>query len=446
MKETWRWFGPDDPVTLDNAKQAGAKGVVSALHHLYDGRAWSVEDVAARRRAIEAAGLSWDVCESIPVTSAIKLRAGPYRRDIDAWKDSLANLAKAGVSTVCYNFMPVVDWTRTDLNYRLPSTGLALRFDMPAFVAWDVFVLKRRGAEGDYSAAALAAAREKLKRLDDQAFATIEKNVVGGMPARQDAYTRDNFSRALDEYAGVDDAALRANLVAFVAEVAPVAEELGTRLAIHPDDPPFPLFGLPRVVSTAADLKALFAAVDSPANGLTLCAGSLGSRADNDVVAIAEAFAPRVGFAHLRNVALEADGSFTEAEHLDGAVDMVALVGALIAEERRRRAEGRADAEIPMRPDHGHLLADDIGKEGVNPGYSCVGRLKGLAEIRGILRTFAWLEALGVDARGAAYEARSNSRGGRWRAPRASASRTSGSKSSALSSSSAATAAMPMSR
>jgi mannonate dehydratase len=407
MKETWRWFGPDDPVSLDNAKQAGAKGIVTALHHLYDGRAWSAADVAARRAAVEAAGLSWDVCESIPVSAAIKRRDGLYRRDIDAWKDSLAALAKAGVTTVCYNFMPVVDWTRTDLAYRLPSTGLALRFDMPALVAWDVFVLKRRGAEDDYSPAALAAARGKLARLDAAALAAIEKNVIGGMPARQDAYTRENFARALAEYAGVDATALRANLVAFLAEVAPVAEALGARLAIHPDDPPIPLFGLPRVVSTATDFATLLKAVASPANGLTLCAGSLGSRADNDVVAIAEAFAPRVHFAHLRNVAVEPDGSFVEAEHLEGGTDMVALVGVLLAEERRRRAEGRADAQIPMRPDHGCLLADDVGKAGVNPGYSCVGRLKGLAEIRGIMRTFAWLEAQG------AYEARSSSRGSR---------------------------------
>jgi mannonate dehydratase len=395
MKQTWRWFGPDDPVTLDQAKQAGAQGVVSALHHIADGRAWSLEDVSARKRAVAASGLSWDVCESIPIPNAIKLREGPYRREIDAWKDSLANLAKAGVSTVCYNFMPVVDWTRTDLKYPLPSTGLALRFDMPSFVAYDVFVLGRPGAEANYSADTLEAARARLSSLDDEAMATIEKNVIGGMPARQAVYTREQFSRALREFASLTPEDLRANLVAFLAEVAPVAEELGARLAIHPDDPPFSLFGLPRVVSTAADFGALFEAVESPANGLTLCSGSLGARADNDLVAMAQSFGPRIHFAHLRNVAREADGSFTEAEHLDGDTDMVALVRALLAEESRRRGRGRADAEIPMRPDHGHLLADDIGKDRINPGYSCVGRLKGLAELRGIMRTFAWLEKQG---------------------------------------------------
>jgi mannonate dehydratase len=395
MRETWRWFGPDDPVSLDNARQAGAQGIVTALHHIYDGRAWSDDEVAARRRVVEAAGLTWDVCESIPVSAAIKLREGSYRRDIDAWKDSLASLVRAGVATVCYNFMPVVDWTRTDLAYPTPSKGLALRFDMPAFVAYDVFVLERPGAEADYSAAALAAARARRAKLDDAAFATIERNVIGGMPARQAEYTRQGFTEALRPYAGLKPADLRANLFAFVAEVAPVAAALGARLAIHPDDPPLSLFGLPRVVSTAADYRALFAAVPTLANGMTLCAGSLGSRADNDLVAMAREFAPRVHFAHLRNVAREADGSFVEAEHLDGDVDMVGLAQALLEEEARRRREGRADAEIPMRPDHGHRLADDIGKAGVNPGYSCVGRLKGLAELRGVMRTFAWLEEQG---------------------------------------------------
>ena len=393
MRETWRWFGPNDPVTLDNAKQAGAQGIVTALHHLYDGRAWRDVDVAARKRVVEAAGLTWDVCESIPVSAAIKLREGLYRRDIDAWKDSLASLVRSGVKTVCYNFMPVVDWTRTDLIYPTASKGFALRFDMPAFVAYDVFVLKRPCAEKDYSAAALAAARARRAALDDAAFATIEKNVIGGLPARQVEYDRAAFVAALADYAGLKPADLRANLFAFVAEVAPVTEALGARLAIHPDDPAFSLFGLPHVVSTADDYRALFDAVPLSANGMTLCAGSLGSRADNDLVAMVREFGPRVHFAHLRNVAREADGSFVEAEHLDGDVEMVALVQVLLDEEARRRLEGRVDAEIPMRPDHGHLIVDDIGKAGINPGYSCVGRLKGLAELRGVLRALAWRAA-----------------------------------------------------
>jgi mannonate dehydratase len=380
-------------VTLDHAKQAGASGVVTALHHIDGGRAWTFEEVMERRREIDAAGLSWDVCESIPISSAIKLRQGPYRRDIGAWKDSLVNLARAGISTICYNFMPVVDWTRTDLRYPMPSGGLALRFDMPAFVAYDVYVLRRPGAEGDYSAAALEAARARLPNLDEAARAAIETNVIGGMPARQAAYTRAQFSDALRAFAGLGAAEMRANLVAFLAEVAPVAEEVGARLAIHPDDPPFSLFGLPRVVSTAEDYQAIFAAEGSAANGMTLCSGSLGARADNDVVAMAQTFGPRIHFAHLRNVAREADGSFHEADHLDGSTDMVALVGALLREESRRRRDGRPDAEIPMRPDHGHLLVDDVAKQRINPGYSCIGRLKGLAELRGVMRAFAWMDA-----------------------------------------------------
>jgi mannonate dehydratase len=390
VRQTWRWFGPDDPVTLDNARQAGAQGIVTALHHLYDGRAWRIDDVVARRRAVEAAGLTWDVCESIPVPDAIKLRVGPYRQAIESWKDSLVSLARSGVPTICYNFMPVVDWTRTDLRYPTAAKGLALRFDMPAFVAYDAFVLRRAGAEDDYSAAALAAAREALAKLDAPAFALIEKNVLGGLPARQAKYSRAQFAEAFGAFAGLTAADLRANLIAFLAEIAPLAEELGARLALHPDDPPFSLFGMPRVVSTAADYRALFAAVASPANGITLCAGSLGSRPDNDLVAMAEEFGPRVHFAHLRNVAREPDGSFTEAEHLSGDVDMVGLIAALLREEARRRREGRADHEIPMRPDHGHLLADDVAKAKINPGYSCVGRLKGLAELRGVMRALEW--------------------------------------------------------
>jgi mannonate dehydratase len=390
MKETWRWFGPEDPVPMFYAKQAGATGIVSALHHLYRGEAWPVEEVLRRRDMILAAGLDWSVVESIPMHNSIKLRSGPYRQAIGAWTDSMAAIAQAGVKTICYNFMPVVDWTRTDLRYPTAAKGLALRFDMPAFVAYDAFVLRRAGAEDDYSAAALAAAREALAKLDAPAFALIEKNVLGGLPARQAKYSRAQFAEAFGAFAGLTAADLRANLIAFLAEIAPLAEALGARLALHPDDPPFSLFGMPRVVSTAADYRALFAAVASPANGITLCAGSLGSRPDNDLVAMAEEFGPRVHFAHLRNVAREPDGSFTEAEHLSGDVDMVGLIAALLREEARRRREGRADHEIPMRPDHGHLLADDVAKAKINPGYSCVGRLKGLAELRGVMRALEW--------------------------------------------------------
>ncbi|WP_181703835.1 mannonate dehydratase [Chthonobacter albigriseus] len=384
MLQSWRWFGPNDPIPLAHIRQAGASGIVTSLHHIGDRRAWTDADVAERKAIIESAGFRWDVCESIPVNSSIKLRQGAWRQSIDTWKDSLAALGGAGVPVVCYNFMPVVDWTRTDLRFPMPSTALALRFEMAAFIAYDVFVLKRPDAEADYGADQIAAARLRLEAMSDDEVNGLETTVIAGLPGGEDTYDRAAIAREIGAFAGMTADELRSNLVAFLAEVAPVAEEVGVRLAIHPDDPPIPLFGLPRVVSTAADLQSIVSAVDIPSNGLTLCAGSLGSRADNDVPAIARAFAPRIHFAHLRNVSRDADGSFTESDHLAGDVDMVEVIAALLAEERRRVAEGRRDAAIPMRPDHGHLMADDLTKS-TNPGYSLIGRLRGLAELRGVM-------------------------------------------------------------
>lgn len=384
MLQSWRWFGPEDPVTLDHVKQAGASGIVTALHHIYDGRAWTPEDIAERKAMIEAAGLTWSVCESIPVHTSIKLRNGPFRQYIDSWKTSLANLGRGGVPMVCYNFMPVVDWTRTDLLYRMPTTGYALRFDMVEFVAYDAFVLKREGAEATYDAALLDRALAKLETLSESQVATLEKNIIAGLPGGEDSYDREGIRRRIALFDEVGPEGMRANLIEFIREITPVAEDVGVRLGVHPDDPPFSLFGLPRVVSTADDYRALLGAVESEANGMTFCAGSLGSRADNDVQAMAREFASRINFVHLRNVSVEPDRSFNEAEHLGGDVDMVGLIQTLHAEEKRRQAAGRADCEIPMRPDHGHLLADDIGKK-TNPGYSLIGRLKGLAELRGII-------------------------------------------------------------
>ncbi len=388
MLESWRWFGPEDPIPLDHVRQAGASGIVTALHHIYDGRAWTDTDVAVRKRIVEEAGFTWAVCESIPVPNAIKHRRGDAAGAIGRWKDSLAALGRAGVPVVCYNFMPVVDWTRTNLRFPMPSTGLALRFDMPDFVGYDVFVLKRKNAEGDYPAALVEEGRRRVAAMSEADVDRLERTVIAGLPGGEDSYTRESIRARIAEYDDLSAEEMRANLVAFLNEIVPVAEELGVKLAIHPDDPPVSLFGLPRIVSTAADARAILSAVDSPANGLTLCAGSYGSRPDNDLVAMAREFGPRIHFAHLRNVARDPDGSFTESDHLDGDVDMVALVRALMAEEARRRAEGRADVVIPMRPDHGHLLADDLTKT-TNPGYSLIGRLKGLAELRGIMRTVA---------------------------------------------------------
>ena len=386
MEQCWRWYGPDDPVTLDHVKQAGATGVVTALHDIYDGRAWPLAGVLERKRIIEESGLTWSVVESIPVHNSIKIGSSERERYAGWYKDSIRALAEAGIHLICYNFMPVVDWTRTDLAYKLPTTGYALRFDAIDFAAYDLFVLKRSNAEAGYSAARIAEAELRLKELSTYRVEQIERNLIAGLPATERSYNRETMREALAEYDDIGPDQLRSNLAWFLQEIIPVAEEVGTRMCIHPDDPPFSLYGLPRIVSTAEDGRFILNAVDSPANGLTLCTGSYGTRADNDIVAMVEEFGPRIYFAHLRNVTLEEDGSFYEAEHLEGSTDMAAVILALMKEEARRRKEGRADWRIPMRPDHGHLLADDIGKTRINPGYSLIGRLKGLAELRGIMR------------------------------------------------------------
>jgi mannonate dehydratase len=385
MKETWRWFGPNDPVPLDHIKQAGATGIVTALHELYRGEAWPLDEVLKRRDEIVAAGFDWSVVESIPIHNSIKLRSGQYQHFVDAWKDSLATVAKAGVPVVCYNFMPVVDWTRTDLRWRLPTTGYALRFDSVDFAAYDLFILERKGAQDEYSEKHIHAAQTRLSSMSEARKSDLESTIIAGLPGAEASYDRETIRGLLAEYQEMTSADFRSNLISFLREVAPVAQELGVRLAIHPDDPPWPLFGLPRVVSTAEDVRAIFSGCDTPANGLTFCVGSFGARADNDLLAMAREFASRIHFAHLRQVTREADGSFHEAEHLAGSSDMVSVILTLLEEEARRRQSGRADHEIPMRPDHGHLLADDIGRK-VNPGYSLVGRLKGLAELRGVMQ------------------------------------------------------------
>jgi mannonate dehydratase len=394
MLESWRWFGPQDPVTLSHARQAGAHGVVTALHHIYDGRIWTPEDIAERMALVQKAGMIWSVCESIPVNSAIKLRNENWRRYVDAWKESLANLGKGGVPVVCYNFMPVVDWTRTNLLYPTEAGGFALRFDMIDFAAYDLFVLKRRAAEESYDPAVVEAARRRLAGMSEDQVLTLENNIIAGLPGGEDSHTRETIRGHIAAFDEISDEDMRANLIEFLKEVVPVAVENNVRLAIHPDDPPFSLFGLPRVVSKAEDIEAILAAVNEAANGITLCAGSYGSRQGNDVVAMAERFAGRIHFAHLRNVSKGSDGSFTESEHLAGDVNMVSLISVLRREERRRADAGRADSIIPMRPDHGHLLIDDQTKT-VNPGYSCIGRLKGLAELRGVI---AAVDQLGVQA------------------------------------------------
>ncbi|MBL8577586.1 MAG: mannonate dehydratase [Mesorhizobium sp.] len=392
MKQTWRWFGPDDPVLLSHVRQAGATGVVTALHHLNDGRIWPADEIATRKAIVEEAGLTWSVVESVIVHEDVKTRTGRYRELIDNYKASIRNLSKAGIKTICYNFMAITDWTRTDLDYPMWHGGTALRFDIVDFCAYDVLVLKRAGAEADHPVERIAAARTRLAAMSESAIAKLEANLIGWVPAREFVHDREGFRRVLDIYRDVSPEGFRDNLFALLREIIPVAEEAGVKMAIHPDDPPFPLFGLPRIVKDADDAAALLAAYPSPSNGLTFCTGSYGANPQNDLPEMARRFGPRIHFAHLRNVTKEPDCSFHEAEHLEGDTDMVAVVDALLAEEKRRRAAGIEDREIPMRPDHGHAIVDDIGKK-VNPGYSCIGRLKGLAELRGIMRTLETLRA-----------------------------------------------------
>jgi mannonate dehydratase len=385
MMQTWRWFGPDDPVPLDYIKQAGATGIVSALHHLYRGEAWPREEVLKRKDEILGAGLVWPVVESIPIHNSIKLRSGPYQRFISAWKDTLAAVAQAGVEVVCYNFMPVVDWTRTDLQWQLPTTGYALRFDAVDFAAYDLCILQRKAAEADYCEERIRTAHGRFAAMSEKRRNDLEHTIIAGLPGAEASYDRETIRSLIAEYQGVTAAELQDNLGAFLREVVPVAQETGVRLAIHPDDPPWSLFGLPRVVSTADDVKAIFAACNTVANGLTLCVGSFGARADNDLINMAREFGTRIHFVHLRQVSREPDGSFYEAPHLAGSSDIVGVIRAVMEEETHRRRVGRPDHAIPMRPDHGHLLANDIGKK-VNPGYSFIGRLKGLAELRGVMQ------------------------------------------------------------
>ncbi|MEJ0011795.1 MAG: mannonate dehydratase [Bauldia sp.] len=385
MEQTWRWFGPKDPIALKHVAEAGATGIVTALHQIPGGTAWTVDAVAERQAMIAAAGLTWSVVESIPVTNAIKARTANWRSDVEAWKASLRALGAAGIGTVCYNFMPIVDWTRTELAYPLKS-GLALRFDVVDFVAYDAFVLGRQGADSDYDADVVRQAEARFAAMGEARKAELEKIILAGLPGSDFGYDRAAFLALLRDYAGMTPADLRASLADFHREVVPVAEEMGIRLAIHPDDPPMPLFGLPRVVSTEDDAAALLGAVDSIANGLTFCVGSYGSRGDNDLVRMVTRFAPRIHFLHMRNVTRQAAGSFYEDEHLEGDADMVAIVAAVLDEEARR------GAAIPFRPDHGHLLAADPVKN-ANPGYSYLGRLKGIAEIRGVERAVRALRA-----------------------------------------------------
>lgn len=390
MKQTWRWFGPDDAVTLAAARQAGASGIVTALHHIPYGEVWSVAEIEKRKAEIAAPGfgLDWSVVESLPIHERVKLGEGDLEPIFANYRQSMANLAACGLKTICYNFMPVLDWTRTELDHPLPAGARALRFNAHEYLAFDWLILERPGAEEGQSPELLAKAQAWFDASSQADRDRLLANIMAGLPGAYDRYDVPALRGMLARYAGIDAQALRANFARFLRAVVPAAQELGIRLCVHPDDPPRPLFGLPRIVSTEADIEAVLGMVDLPANGLTLCSGSLGAHPDNDVPAIARRFADRIWFAHLRNVAKDPDGSFMEAEHLGGDTDMVALIAALLDEEARRKAEGRADWEIPMRPDHGHEILDDIGR-GSFPGYPAIGRLRGLAELRGVMTALA---------------------------------------------------------
>jgi mannonate dehydratase len=396
MEQSWRWFGPEDVIQLSHVRQTGATGIVTALHHIPYGVVWSVEEIE-RRKALIAAdpslGLRWSVVESLPIHESIKIGEGDLTPLFDKYRQSMRNLAQCGITTICYNFMPVVDWTRTEIAHPLPGGGTALRFNAHEFAAFDCFMLQRPGAEAEHAPELVARGREWYDRSSESDRRKLLANIMAGLPGAYDRYDVPGLRVMLDRYRDVDAARLRENLARFLREVIPVAEEVGIRMCIHPDDPPRPLMGLPRIVSNADDLDLILGAVDAPSNGVTLCSGSLGANPANDVPGIARRVASRIWFAHLRNVAKEPDGSFMEADHLGGDTDMVALVRVLLEEQNRRKESGDPRWRIPMRPDHGHELLDDVGKP-THPGYPAIGRLKGLAELRGVMTAVSSLRNL----------------------------------------------------